>query len=121
VEDRWKPEVYPTLKFSSKKFYDNLIDTHLMPVFENTQLRLITKDAVQSFLNAKAQGGSSWKTVRHVRTMFGSILDAAYRDDLLVSNPVRKTRLPRRADLPRFSQPVITRVSSLGASISRPS
>jgi Phage integrase family/Phage integrase, N-terminal SAM-like domain len=97
VEDRWKPDVYPTLKFSSKKFYDNMVSTHLIPVFGNTQLRLISKDSVQSFLNAKAQGDSSWKTVKHIRTVFGSILESAVRDDLLVSNPVRKTRLPRRA------------------------
>ena len=97
VEDHWKPDVYPTLKFSSKKFYDNMVSTHLIPVFGNTQLRLISKDSVQSFLNAKAQGDSSWKTVKHIRTVFGSILEAAVRDELLASNPVRKTRLPRRA------------------------
>jgi len=97
VEDRWKPDLYPTLKFSSKKFYDNMVDTHLIPVFGSTQLRLITKDAVQSFLNAKAQSGSSWKTVKLIRTAFGGIIEAAVRDDLLTSNPVRKTRLPRRA------------------------
>jgi integrase len=97
VEDRWKPDVYPTLKFSSKKFYDNMVDTHLMPVFGDTQLRLITKDAVQSFLAAKAKNGSSWKTVKLIRTSFGGIIEAAVRDDFLTSNPVRKTRLPRRA------------------------
>ena len=97
VEDRWKPDLYPTLKFSSKKFYDNMVDTHLIPVFGDTQLRLITKDAVQSFLNAKAQSGSSWKTVKLIRTAFGGIIEAAVRDDLLTSNPVRKTRLPRCA------------------------
>jgi integrase len=96
VEDRWKPDLYPTLKFSTKKFYDNMVDTHLMPVFGDTQLRLISKDAVQSFLKAKDQGGSSWKTVKHIRTAFGTILEAAVRDELLISNPVRKTRLPER-------------------------
>ena len=96
VQERWKPDLYPTLKFSSKKFYDNMVETHLIPVFGDTQLRLITKDSVQSFLNAKAKGGSSWKTVKHIRTVFGSILEAAVRDELLTSNPVRRTRLPRR-------------------------
>ncbi len=96
VEDRWKPDAYPTLKFSSKKYYDNMIDAHLMPVFGDVQLRLISKDAVQSFLTAKAKGDSSWKTVKHIRTVFGTILEAAVRDDLLISNPVRKTRMPRR-------------------------
>ena len=96
VEDRWKPDLYPTLKFSSKKFYDNMVDAHLMPVFGDTQLRLISKDCVQSFLNARAQGESSWKTVKHIRAVFGAVLEAAVRDELLASNPVWRTRLPRR-------------------------
>ena len=96
VEDRWKPDVYPTLKFSGKKYYDNMINAHLMPVFGETQLRLITRESVHSFLTAKAKGDSSWKTVKHIRTVFGTILEAAVRDDLLPSNPVRKTRMPRR-------------------------
>jgi len=79
VEDRWKPDLYPTLKFSSKKFYDNMDYTHLKPVFGDTQLRLITKEAVQSFLNAKAESGSSWKTVNLIRTLFGGIIGAAVR------------------------------------------
>ena len=95
VEDHWRPDVYPKLKFSSKKSYDNMVNTHLMPVFGDAQLRLITKDLVQNFVTAKAKGDSSWKTVKHIRTALGSILEAAVRDDLLTSNPVRKTRMPR--------------------------
>lgn len=90
VQDRWKPDVYPTLKFSSKKFYDNMVNTHLMPVFGEKQLRLISRESVRGFLAAKAQGDSSWKTVKHIRTVFGSILESAVRDDLLPSNPVRR-------------------------------
>lgn len=98
VEDRWKPDVYPSLKFSGKKYYDNMVNAHLMPVFGETQLRLITRESVHSFLAAKAKGDSSWKTVKHIRTVLGTILEAAVRDDLLVSNPVRKTRMPRRVN-----------------------
>jgi hypothetical protein len=57
VEDRWKPDTFPTLKYSSQKFYTNMINTHLIPAFGDTQLRLITKESVQSFLNAKAKDG----------------------------------------------------------------
>jgi integrase len=96
VEDRWKPEIFPTLKFSSQKFYENMINAHLNPVFGDTQLRLITKDAVQSFLNAKARSDLSWKTVKHIRTAFGTIIEAAVKDDFMADNPIRRTRLPRR-------------------------
>ncbi len=96
VKDRWKPEVFPTLKHSSKLFYSTMIDAHLNPAFEQTQLRLITKDSVQNFLRLKSQSGLSWKTVKHIRTLFGTIIEAAVKDDFMADNPVRRTRLPRR-------------------------
>jgi integrase len=96
VEERWKPDVFPTLKFSSKKFYDYVLNAHLIPTFGDTPLRLITRASVQSFLSAKAQSDLSWKTVKHIRTAFGAIIEAAVIGDLLTDNPVRKTRLPRR-------------------------
>jgi integrase len=121
VEDRWKPDLYPALKFSSKKFYDNMVDAHLMPVFGDTQLRLISKDRVQSFLTAKAQGDSSWKTVKHIRTVFGSILEAAVRDELLASNPVRRTRLPRRGPVDEKSPIEMATVKELIEKLAEPS
>lgn len=66
------------------------------PAFGDTQLRLITRDAVQSFLMAKTRSGLSWKTVKHVRTAFGTILEAAVSQELLTDNPVRRTRMARR-------------------------
>jgi len=95
VEGRWKPEVFPTLKFSSKKFYENVIDAHLNPAFGDTQLRQITRETVQSFLIAKTRSGLSPKTIKHIRTVFGTIIEAAVMQDLLTDNPVRRTRLPR--------------------------
>jgi len=121
VKDCWKPDVYPTLKFSSKKFYDNMVDTHLMPIFGDTQLRLLSKDRVQSFLTAKAQGDSSWKTVKHIRTVFGSILEAAVRDELLASNPVRRTRLPRRGPVDEKSPIEMETVKELIEKLAEPS
>ena len=96
VEDRWKPEVYPTLKFSTKKYYDNMIDAHLNPAFGDTQLRQITREAAQGFLIAKTKSGLSSKTVSLIRTAFGTIIGAAVMQDLLTDNPVLKTRLPKR-------------------------
>jgi len=121
VEDRWKPEVYPTLKFSSKKFYDNMVGAHLMPVFGDTQLRSITKDAVQSFLTMKARSGLSWKTLKHVRTVFGTIIEAAVRDELLADNPVRKTRLPRRGPVKEKAPIELENVRALLEALPEPS
>ena len=60
------------------------------------QLRLITRDAVQLFLSAKLRSGLSWRTVKSLRTTFGTVMAAAEIADLIPNNPVRKTRFPRR-------------------------
>jgi integrase len=96
VESIWLPEVLPTVKYSTKKHYQYMTRVHLIPAFGNMQLRLITRDAVQSFLMAKLRGGLSWKTVKHMRTVFGTVMGAAEMAELIPSNPVRKTRFPRR-------------------------
>jgi integrase len=51
------------------------------------------------FWAEKLRAGLSWKTVKHIRTTFGTILRAAEADDLLSDIPVHKTRLPRRGPL----------------------
>jgi integrase len=96
VQDRWLPDSLPTLKHSTKLHYEYVTATHLIPEFGNIQLRLITRESVQGFLNRKLRSGLSWKTVKHIRTTFGTILKAAETYDLLTNNPVLKTKLPRR-------------------------
>jgi hypothetical protein len=73
-----------------------MVRVHLYPAFGDVQLRLITRDAVQKFLSAKLQSGLSWKTVKHMRTVFGTVIGAAETAGLIPANPVRKTRFPRR-------------------------
>ena len=96
VQRVWLPDVRPTLKYSTKKHYEYIVKLHLVPVFGEMQLRLITREAAQSFLVGKLRGGLSWKTVKHIRTTFGTILGAAEMQGLISSNPIRKTKLPRR-------------------------
>jgi integrase len=51
---------------------------------------------VQLFLAAKLRSGLSWRTVKRMRTALGTIMAAAEAAELIPSNPVRKTRFPRR-------------------------
>jgi integrase len=96
VHRTWFPEVLPTLKYPSKKHYEYIVNVHMIPAFGDMQLRLISRESVQSFLNGKLRGGLSWKTVKHIRTTFGTVLGAAEMRGLIQSNPARKTKLPRR-------------------------
>jgi len=92
----WLAEVLPTVKHSTGKLYKYILKVHLFPAFGEVQLRLITRDAVQRFLSGKMQNGLSLKTVKHIRTGFGTVMGAAEMAELIPTNPVRKTRLPRR-------------------------
>ena len=96
AETIWLPGVLPTLKHSTKKYYQYMLRFHLYPTFADVQLRLITRDAVQSFLSAKLRSGLSWRTVKGLRPLFGTVMAAAEADEIIPSNPVRKTRFPRR-------------------------
>ncbi|MGO9433252.1 MAG: tyrosine-type recombinase/integrase [Terracidiphilus sp.] len=96
MQRNWLPEVLPTLKYSTKKHYEYVVNVHLISAFGEMQLRLITRESVQSFLNGKLRSGLAWTTVKHIRTTFGTILGAAEVQGLIPGNPARKTRLPRR-------------------------
>jgi integrase len=96
AEELWRPAVFPSLKLSTRLFYNHNLKTHILPEFGSVLLRSLTRDGVQQFLHAKQRSGLSWNSVRHIRTVFGTILNAAEMDDLVRQNVVKKTRLPRR-------------------------
>lgn len=68
------------------------------------QLRLITREMIQRLVLGKFKE-LSWKTVKHIRTVLGTVLKAAEVAGLISENPVPKTRLPRRG--PLSEKPVI--------------
>jgi len=96
AEEVWKPSVFPSIKLSTRLFYDHNLNTHILPVFGDVALRLLTRDGIQQWLHGKYRGGLSWNSVRHLRTVFGTLLNGAEMDELIRQNVVKKTRLPRR-------------------------
>jgi integrase len=121
AQQRWIPDVFPSLKYSSKKHYEYVLNVHLVPAFGDRQLRLILREQVQDLLNAKLRGGLSWKTVKHIRTVLGTVLGAAEYWDIIESNPVRKTRLPRRGPIEDKVLPDPAQVQSLLRNLQEPS
>jgi integrase len=98
--EEWKTQALPALKYASQQHYEYVIDTHLLPVFGNVQLRLISREGIQNLLVGKLKQSLSWRTVKHIRTTLGTILGAAEFWGYIEDNPVRKTRLPRRGPQP---------------------
>lgn len=72
----------------------------LLPAFGTVQLRLISREAIQTLLLAKLKEDLSWATVKHIRTVLGTLLATAELWGYIDDNPVRKTRLPRRGSRP---------------------
>ena len=97
AEKMWKPSVFPSIKLSTRLFYDHNLNSHILPAFGDVALRLLTRDGVQQWLHARYRDGLSWNSVRHIRTVFGTVLNVAEMDDLIRQNVVKKTRLPRRS------------------------
>jgi len=100
VQGQWEPGVFPSVKYSTRKHYEYAIRVHLLPTFGDSQLRLISRNAVQEFVAVKLRSGLAWKPVRHLRTVLGTILGAAESWGLIDRNPVRLTRFPRRPPQP---------------------
>jgi hypothetical protein len=71
--------------------------SHILPAFGDVALRLLTRDRIRQWLHAKYRDGLSWNSVRHIRTVFGTVLNVAEMGDLMRQNVVKKIRLPRRS------------------------
>jgi integrase len=100
VENEWRPQVRPTLKYATQKNYDYMLNTHVLPAFGDVQLRLITRDAVQNFLLGRLRAGFSWGTIKRLRVTFGTVMATAEDWGYVDGNVVRKTKLPRRGPRP---------------------
>jgi integrase len=121
AETCWLPEVRPTWKYSTGRYTQYILRVHLYPMFGETQLRLITREAVQNFLYAKLQSGLSWRTVKGLRTTFGTLMAAAEMAELIPSNPVRKTRFPRRGAVRQRAVIAPEKIQELLAALPEPS
>ena len=90
TEEVWKPSVFPAIKLSTRLFYNHNLETHILPVFGDDPLRSLTRDGIQTWLHGKFSAGMSWNSVRHLRTTFGTVLNAAEMDELIRQNVVKK-------------------------------
>jgi hypothetical protein len=73
----WEAQAHPTLKYATQEHYKYVVNSHLLPVFGNVQLRFISRESIQMFLAGKLKEGLSWRTVKHCRTTLGTILGTA--------------------------------------------
>jgi len=97
VLERWEPNIYATLRFSTVQNYRQVIRTHLLPYFGNMRLPDITTAEVQAFLAEKSKRLAP-RTVLSLRNRLSKIFNVAVRWGYLESNPVQGTQVPPLVD-----------------------
>lgn len=117
----WLPEVLPTLKYSTQRHYQYVVGVHVIPVLGDVRIGLLTQSQVQNFLAAKSRSGLSWKTVKHIRTVFGTLVEAAVRQGMATENPVRRTRMVRKVRPPKQFEIAPKQIAELLSALPQPS
>jgi integrase len=96
VRADWEPVILPTMKYATQKSYAYFLRVHLTPALGDFRLRDISREPIQTMLNAKLAAGLAWETVHHLQCALSKILGTAVEWGYIEANPVRMTRLPRR-------------------------
>jgi len=104
VDQRYKPEVLPNLKYATRESYKGLLEKHLVPQFGEKLLCDLTRSELQAFLNRKLESGLSWETVNHLRWLMSAVLEVAVADKAIAENPIpgqRGVKMPTERFLKR--------------------
>ncbi len=97
VLERWEPNIYPTLRYSTQRNYRYLVRRYLLPFFGRMSLSEIGPADVQVFLSAVSKRIAS-RTVLSLRNRLLKIFGTAKRWGYLQSNPAEGAQVPALCD-----------------------
>ena len=111
-------EKYRSLKLANQKGttvhgYETNIRAHYLPEFGDTQLSDISIEAVQTFLNQKADDGKAVQTLKNLKWGLSSIFKSAIKHGYMTSNPARGADLPPEPIQEQRQLPTIAQLSQL--------
>jgi len=88
-----------TCKASTTRDYQDILDNHVSPVFEDLQMDEITRGKVKDFLLSKLNDEYAPSTVSHMRDVISGVLNQAVDDELIPANPaLRLGKIIKRND-----------------------
>jgi integrase len=88
-----------TCKSSTTRDYQDILDNHVSPVFEDLQMDEITRGKVKDFLLSKLNDGYASSTVSHMRDVVSGVLNQAVDNELIPANPaLRLGKIIKRND-----------------------
>jgi integrase len=95
AEKHFSPNVFPTLKVSTRNRYRDTLKNHLLPAFAEQRLCDIHNLDVQTFVLKKMDKGFSWGTADHLRNLMSRIYRTAKKWGFHAGeNPVAEIELP---------------------------
>jgi integrase len=97
VLERFEPNIYPTVRFSTQRNYRWLIRRYLLPFFGSMRLPEIGPADVQMFLSQVSKRIAP-RTVLSLRHRLQKIFAVARRWGYIVSNPVEGAQVPEVSD-----------------------
>jgi integrase len=97
VLERWEPNIFPTLRYSTARNYRHLVRRHLIPFFGSMRLGEIGPADVQMFLADKSKRFAPW-TVHQLRSTLSKILGTAQGWGFLETNPTKTVQVPALVD-----------------------
>ena len=84
-------------KDSTDKTTTERFQAHLLPAFDGRQLRDLTRERLQRFLDVKTRGGLSKSVVSHLRWDLNAVFKMAADDGLIQGNPAGSLVTPKEA------------------------
>lgn len=97
AEKHFSPNVFPTLKVSTRNRYRDTLKNHLLPAFGEQRLCDIHNLDVQTFVLQKMDKGLSWETADHHRNLMSRIYRTAKKWGFHAGeNPAAEIELPPR-------------------------
>ena len=81
----------PHLKSAGIEMYANVFNTHLLPAFEKRQIRSITADDLQAFINTKT---SSKSLMSQICLIAGQVFKFAFAQGIIDRNPMDLLKRP---------------------------
>lgn len=108
----------PGLSYSSRQTYSTVFNNHLMPEFEDRQMRAISANDLQAFMNARA--GSCRSTIGTIHSCLQNIFKLAYSQGIIDRDPSVALKKPAAEQASRRALTDAEKAAVLGVGRTHP-
>ena len=87
VAEGWIAEIKITRKASTHERYNQILDSHILPVFGNRAIADITKGEVKNFFVKKIESGAARASISVFRDVMSGVFNNAMDQEIIAANP----------------------------------